>query len=208
MEKKIITHLNDLTHKYESAAQTRRQHQYFGLPGEFRTRYPTELVFPNMESGRMDELYSTDENMLIDLEEESNQINEETLRKFGKYVIFISYMYSIYVYLAVICHKKPKNMVEYFKLAPSVYIKVHYYYISQEELWVKYENLINKVEQNIELSEIEALDIGFISKFISKEYAQEVTKSLTNIFKNAIISDEKLKIDVAVILGGMIRKHF
>ena len=208
MKKKKPAHLNDKTMKYKSAAQTKRQHQYLGLPGEFKTRYPQELVFPNMESGRMDELYSTDQNMLVDLEEETKEITEKTLRKFGKYVIFISYMYSIYVYLAVICHKKPKKAEECFQLSPSVYIKVHYYYISQRELWERYDNLIKKVKHNIELTDMEALDIAFISKFISKEHAQKVTKTLVDVFRNAIISDERLKIDVAAILGAMISKHF
>ena len=146
--------------------------------------------------------------MLIDLEEESGAISKKTLKKFGKYVIFLSYMYSIYVYLAVICHKKPKKTEECFQLSPSVHIKVHYYYIPQKELWKRYDNLINKVEHNIELTDMEALDIAFISKFISKEYAQKVIFRLTTLFNNAIIPDIKLEIDVAAILGAMIEKHF
>ena len=208
MEKKKFTHLNDRTRKYESAAQASRQHQYFGLPGEFKTRYPQEIVFPNMETGRMDELYSTDQGMLIDLEEESNPITEKTLQKFGRYVIFVSFMYSINVYLAVICHTNPKKLEECYQLSPTVFIRVHYCYIGQNELWDKYDNIISKVQHNIELSDIEALDIAFISKFISKEYAQNVTKSLITLFNNAVIPDRKLKIDVAAILGATIRKHF
>ena len=55
-----IYHLNDRTMKYLSMAQAKRQHQYLGLPGNFKTRLPQEVVFPNMDIGRADEYYLTD----------------------------------------------------------------------------------------------------------------------------------------------------
>ena len=106
MNGKKIHHLNDRTMKYKTLAQTKRQHQYLGLPGEFKIHYPHEIVFPNMESGRLDALYSTNINMLVNLEEETKKPNEKTFEKFGKYVIFISYMYSRNLYLAVLCYLK------------------------------------------------------------------------------------------------------
>ena len=111
------------------------------------------------------------------------------------------------VQLAVICHKDPKNFPKCYKKSPSVYIKIHYYYIPQEELWAKYENVINKVEQKEELTDMEALDIAFIPKFISKDKAPFVTEYLAKTFKDAIITDNELKRDVGVILGAMILKN-
>lgn len=52
MKKDNIHHLNDRTLKYLVLAQSKRLHQYLGLPGEFKTRLPQEVIFPNMESGR------------------------------------------------------------------------------------------------------------------------------------------------------------
>jgi len=40
MKNKNMHHLNDKTHKYLSYAQSKRQHQYLNLPGEFKQRYP------------------------------------------------------------------------------------------------------------------------------------------------------------------------
>ncbi len=62
-----IYHLNDRTMKYLSMAQAKRQHQYLGLPGNFKTRLPQEVVFPNMDIGRADEYYLTDNDLLINL---------------------------------------------------------------------------------------------------------------------------------------------
>lgn len=53
--------------KYLSMAQAKRQHQYLGLPGNFKTRLPQEVVFPNMDIGRADEYYLTDNDLLINL---------------------------------------------------------------------------------------------------------------------------------------------
>lgn len=203
-----IYQINDRTMKYLTLIQTKHQHEYFGLPGEFEARYPQEIVFPNMEAGRADELYSTKENMMIDFEEESGHINDTTLMKISNYVIFADFMYSKRLYVAILTHRNPANFPKYFKRSPSIIIKIHYYYLSQEDLWEKYENLINKIGQKIELTDKESLDIAFVSKFIYKEYGQYVTQSLAKLFKFAKIADKKLKRDVCVILGAQIVKHF
>lgn len=208
MNENRIYHLNDRTHKYQSMAQSRRQHYYLGLPGEFKTRLPQEIIFPNMDSGRLDECYLNDEETVICLEEESDMITPVTLKKFAKYVIFLSYMnYPKEVLLCVICHKNPGKYFEIYEHGPSCHIKVFYYYLPQKELREKYENVINKVEQKEELSETEALDIAFVSKFISKKDASEAIETLSYAFKNAKINDKLLKTDVGVILGAMIVKR-
>lgn len=207
MKESKIYHINDRTMKYLTLAQTKRQHQYLGLPGEFKTRLAQEIVYPNLTSARADELYCTNENLLIDLEEESGEITEKTLMKFAKYIIFAGYRHTHNIYLAVICHKDPKKDFECFKISPSLYLKVHYYHFSQNELWIKYENIICKVKQKERLTETEALDIAFVSKFISQDYALEIIESLTEAYKNALIEDAALKLDIGVILGGMILKR-
>ncbi len=203
-----IYHINDRTMKYISLAQSKRQHQYLRLPGKLKIRLPQEITFPNLEVGRVDEIYVNDEGLIIDLEEESRYITPNTLEKFGKYVIFFSYRYLNKVYLAVLCHKDPKKEFEYYEYAPSLYIKIHYFYFPQDELWEKYENIINKIRHNIELTEREALDMAFVPKFISKKYAPEVTETLIKIFNDAKIEDELLKLDIGAILTGMVLKHF
>ena len=176
MKKKKIYHINDRTMKYLTLVQVKRQHKYLGLPGEFKARYPQEIVFPNMEAGRADEFYSTKENWIINLEEESDDVSDVTLRKISNYAIFADFMYSGEVYCAILCHKDPSKYPEYYERSPSIFIKLHYYHLSQDELWAKYENVINKIEQKETLSEDETLDIAFVPKFISKENGPYITE--------------------------------
>ena len=75
----------DISFKYSSIALNKRLHEYLGLPGTYERRYPTEVVTRDMENRRMDELYKTEENMLINLEEESSTLTENTLKKFAIY---------------------------------------------------------------------------------------------------------------------------
>lgn len=207
MEEEPIYHLNDMTMKYKTMAQTRRQHKYLGLPGEYISLFPNEIVFPNIDAGRVDSYYAATDDLLINLEEESEEVGDKTSSKLGKYAIFGDYFYSRKMYSAVICHKDPKKEFEYFERAPSIFIKIHYIYFEQSELWKKYDNIMKKVEQKHKLSEMEALDIAFIPKFISKENAPYIIDSLTSAFKAAIIEDKKLKMDIGIILGGMVLKH-
>ena len=204
MGEKHTTHLNDKTMKYKSMTQTQRQHQYLGLPGKLKLRYPQEVVFPDMDTGRMDELYLTDQDILVDFEEKSEHIGPKTFKKYNK---FIRYIYNKEVYHVALCHKKPKKEFECYRASPSNYIKIHCIYISQKELWNRYEKVIRKDEQKEELTDKEALDMAFVSKFIDAQHRQFVIDSLTKSFKNAIIKDKKLKMDVAVILDVMISKH-
>ena len=208
MKVKKIYQINDRTMKYKSLILNKHQHRYLNLPGEFEARYPQEIVFPNMDAGRADEFYSTVEGLMINLEEESGDITEKVLEKISNYVVFADFMYSKKPYSAVICHKDPKKLFEYYERSPSIIIKVHYIYIPQEILWIKYENLIKKIEQKVELSINESLDIAFIPKFISKENGQYVTESLAKAFKSVKLNKKILKRDIGVLLGAMILKHF
>ena len=204
MKLKKPHHLNDTTHKYAAMAFRRRMHEYLGLPGTYHRRYPTEVVLRTMATGRMDELYSTKEGMLINLEEESDVVTEKTLAKLGKYKTFASFIYGKPLYTGVICLKNPKNFPKEYEISPTDIIRPKYYYFSQEKLWKNYDTIINKVEHNIELSEKEALHIAFVPKYISKKYSEYVTKSFSKLFKHAKIPDEKLKRDIAFILMTMI----
>ena len=197
-------HINDTTHKYAAMAFRKRMHEYLGLPGTYHRRYPTEVVLRTMATGRMDELYSTKEGMLINLEEESDVVTEKTLAKLGKYKTFASFTYGMPLYTSVICLKNPKNFPKEYEISPTDIIRPKYYYFSQEKLWKNYDTIINKVEHNIELSEKEALHIAFVPKYISKKYSEYVTKSFSKLFKHAKIPDEKLKRDIAFILMTMI----
>lgn len=208
MKIKKIYHIDDRTMKYQSLILNRHQHHYLGLPGTFEARYPQEIVFPNMSAGRADEFYSTLDCLLVNLEEESGKITDEVLEKISNYVVFADFMYSKKPYSAIICHKDPGKPFEYYERAPSIVIKVHFIYIPQEELWKKYDNLINKIEHKEELTINESMDIAFVPKFISKEDGKFVTESLAKAFKYAIINESIPKIDIAVLLGAMILKHF
>ena len=182
----------------------KKMHEYLGLPWTYHRRYPTEVVLRTMATGRMDELYSTKEGMLINLKEESDVVTEKTLAKLGKYKTFASFTYGMPLYTGVICLKNPKNFPKEYEISPTDIIRPKYYYFSQEKLWKNYDTVINKVEHNIELSEKEALHIAFVPKYISKKYSEYVTKSFSKLFKHAKIPDEKLKRDIAFILMTMI----
>lgn len=207
MKIKKIYHIDDRTMKYQSLILNRHQHNYLGLPGTFEARYPQEIVFPNMAAGRADEFYSTLEGMLVNLEEESGEITDAVLEKISNYVIFADFMYSKKPYSAIICHKDPGKLFEYYERSPSIIIKVHFIYISQEKLWKKYENIINKIKHKEKLNIDETLDMVFVPKFISKEDGKFVTESIAKEFKNAKVNEEIPRIDIAVLLGAMILKH-
>ena len=204
MKTKKPYHKDDLTHKYSAMAFKKRFHKYLGLPGNYYHRYPTEVVLRTMESGRMDELYSTKEGILVNLEEESGDVTEKTLKKLAKYKTFGSFIYAMPMVTAIICKKNPKNFPKEYKISETDILRPLYFYFPQDRLWQYYENVINKINQNIKLSEKEALDIAFIPKYISEKYAENVTRSLAKVFDKSIMPDKELKRDIAVILETMI----
>ena len=95
MNNNLPFHLNDITFKYSAMAFRKRQHSYLGLPGEYIRRYPNEIVLRNLKTGRMDELYSVTGRLLINLEEESGDVDEKTMEKCSRYRIFSNFIYQI-----------------------------------------------------------------------------------------------------------------
>lgn len=152
MKSKKPYHKYDLTHKYSAMAFKKRLHQYLELPGHYHRRYPTEVVLRTMESGRMDELYSTIEGLLINLEEESGTVTEKTLKKLAKYKTFGSFIYGQPMLTAIICKKNPKNFPKEYKISETDILRPKYFHFPQEKIWENYENVINKINQNIKLS--------------------------------------------------------
>ena len=207
MKYKKPYHLHDRTMKFNSQAVSRRQHEYLKLPGTFKALYPQEIIYPDMTNGRADDIHSNTDDTIINLEEERKDVTPETLEKIGRYVLFISYLYSRDVYVAIICHKDPTKYKKSIKLCDALEMHVNYIYFSDKELLKKYENIICKVKQKVELSDNEALDFAFIPKFISEEKGPLISKSLAHYYRDAIIKDKKLKLDVGAILGVYILKH-
>ena len=123
-------------------------------------------------------------------------------------MIYGIYKYNLDVYTVVLCHEDPKRDFNCKGMMPRVIWKFINVYFTQDELWDKYDNVINKIKHKIELDDNEALDLAFLGKFISKKNAQFVLESIVKVFNDSIIPKQKLKIDVAVVTDGMILKHF
>ena len=194
--------------KYQALTQTKLLHRYLKLPGEFKRQYPQEVILDNMKAGRMDILYITDEGLLINLEEESDYIGPKTFRKYTKYHKFVRSKYNKELYICAICHKNPQEKIKLHYADPSTIIIIHYIHFTQEELWKKYDNVINKVKHKQKLTETEAMDMSFIAKFINNEYKEYVVESIVSAFKDAIIENAKLKMDVGVVIHAIMTETF
>ena len=199
---------NDKSLKYIYVAHLKRQHQYLGLSGEYVKKCPHEVIYPGMEGGRMDGPYLSSEDIFVDIEEESGKITPKTKEKYVKYGHFVSYRYYPKKYhLVVICHQDPGKKTETIIAGPSVHIIIHYIYFSDAELLDKYEKLINKVDAKSKLSDMEALDIVHIPKYIDKKFKVEILDGITQRYEKIIIEDRLLRMDVFLLLKAMIEKH-
>lgn len=177
--------------KYQTYKLSELQQEYLEFPGDFEALYPQEIINSKMEGERADDIHSSTTGELINVEEESDYVTEETLRdKNSKYALLMANEYTMNIFLAIICHKDPKNFPKSFKSGQELEFHFNYYYFPKDELLEKHENIINKIEHKEKLTMKEALEIAFIPKYIGYGKGPEITKSLAYNFNKAIIKEK------------------
>lgn len=199
--------ISDMSFKYSQMKLTQRLHEWLGLKGKYSATYPTEVITKDMENLRMDGLYKVIEDMLVNLEAQSTPVKEKELKRFWKYRVWCEQTYGLPVLTVIICTADPDKCLKYLEITESDIIKPLYIFFSEKEVSKKYNNLMNKINNNEKLSDLEALDIAFLPLIAPSKKASRITEEMCEILKNDKNIDKNLKIDIAFILQLMIFKN-
>ena len=70
--------------KYQTYQLSQLQHEYLELR-RFKAIYPQEIIKSKIECGRANDIHSSTTEELINVEEESDYVTEETLKNYWRY---------------------------------------------------------------------------------------------------------------------------
>ena len=87
-----------------------------------------------------------------------------------------------------------------FKLHPNV--------VTKEKISKRLTILDDKIKNNHEISQKDAMYFAYISIFVKKEYAKETMEKISNLFPKIKKIEPNLELDIHQILKKMIKYHF
>lgn len=176
--------------------------EYFNLDDVLISSEPTEIITQDNKTLRMDYVFKTKDNKLVDLEFHTGNIKEKNLVKFNSYITTIHSKTNMRTDLYVIASGKRDSSVLSYVPSNSHEFKAETIFIRELDGEKKLKNVKRKIKNNIKLTKKEQLDLIFIPLMEDKEkqeqLAEEVCK-LTNQL-SYLTEEEKYKIKKAQML--------
>ena len=161
-------------------------HDYLHLPGKYKRKCNTEFTTLNHSTLRMDELHENDANELIQVESESTAIYEKDFWRFSKYESYSRLKNNTSVVTAIIYTGNPNHGLKQYDISST--LNIHPIFISFKEMDgdEKIRNIKEKIQNNIQLTQDDALDLVFIPLMKYKNQPKDM------IFKSyKLLKDEK-----------------
>ncbi len=211
---KEVHHPNDITNIYFTQVIPEILHRYFRLPGRFLRNYTTRIVRKDGSEWEMDWLILVEvyvngsfERILINVEFQSSRVTKEKIKIISDYKDYAKTYYGLPVLSVVIITEGFESSEKEYSIVDSEILRPVYFYITEEEIIKRLNNLEEKINNNIELSDDEGLDIVFLAMFASSKGAEEITKKLAKLFCKDKTLREPLKDYIGYGLSIMIDKN-
>ena len=211
---KKVHHPNDITNIYFMQVIPEILHHYFRLPGRFIRNYTTRIVRRDGSEGDMDWLILVEvyvngsvERILINVEFQSSRVTKKKIKIISDYNDYAKTYYGLPVLSIVIITDGFESSEKEYSIVDSEILRPVYFYISQEDIIKRLNNLEEKINNNEQLSDDEGLDMVFVAMFASRRDAEEITKKLAKLFLNDKSLIGPLKDYIGYGLSIMIKKN-
>ena len=215
--RKNVHHPNDVSTKYLQETNGEELFNFFKLPGKFVKSYPKTIVRRDGSQIEMDWLVLADpdnitlfERTLINVEFQTKRVSEEKIKVISDYKDYSKTYFALPVLTIIIVFDEKEyeeSLKEYCSTASDI-LRPIYIHMPWKEIEKRFNNLKSKINNRKKLSKEEAFDIAFLPMFAPKQKAGPITETITKLFKMEKTLEEKLKSDIAYVLGIMIRKYF
>lgn len=206
-----IHHPNDIINKYFVDIMPEKLKNYFGLPGEFTSNFPTKIFKRDGSEREMDWLMLVKidgEEVLTLAEFQSYAVGEEKIKVIADCADYSKIYYGRPILTVIIITDGYESSIKEYQRTSSYILKPIYIRMTEEELTKRLNNLENKILNHKKLTDDEALDIVFLPMFAPKNKAKFVTKKITRLFHKDNSLTGVFRCDIAFGLSIMIRKYF
>ena len=185
-----------------------RIHNYLKIPGKFKHNCSNEYPGPDGEK-RIDVCYIiclNDKRQLVDLEDESSRVNDETLKKIIHYSRNIECGRNIPVVSVITTTVPLDKCLKEMKISETKILKPIIISFPEFDGEEKLENLRNKVNNGNIIDEMEALDLLFITKMFKKDN-ELILEEVCELLSKMKVEDLEFKENMKICMQCVIHKY-
>ena len=185
-----------------------RIHNYLKIPGKFKHNCSNEYPGPDGEK-RIDVCYIiclNDKRQLVDLEDESSRVNDETLKKIIHYSRNIECGRNIPVVSVITTTVPLEKCLKEMKISETKILKPIIISCPEFDGEEKLENLRNKINNGKIIDEMEALDLLFITKMFKKDN-ELILEEVCELLSKMKVEDLEFKENMKICMQCVIHKY-
>ena len=185
-----------------------RIHNYLKIPGKFKHNCSNEYPGPDGEK-RIDVCYIiclNDKRQLVDLEDESSRVNDETLKKIIHYSRNIECGRNIPVVSVITTTVPLEKCLKEMKISETKILKPIIISFPEFDGEEKLENLRNKINNGKIIDEMEALDLLFITKMFKKDN-ELILEEVCELLSKMKVEDLEFKENMKICMQCVIHKY-
>ncbi|WP_405304245.1 hypothetical protein [Methanobrevibacter sp.] len=199
-----MKNLEDKFFKYYWEKLPKELHYYIGEPGNYKKKYPTEIVTVNNENFIMDQLYERDDGLLNNVESQSSPTYKKELLRFNDYQRHSSINYKKPVNTIILYTGNPNHGLYELWVSETNLLKPKYIIFKEMNGNIKLNNLRYKINNNLSLNCIEAQDLVLIPLMNIDGNIEDIVEELCHLMKkdksiNDDLKFELLKLEVFII---------
>ena len=185
-------------------------HEFYNLPGEYIGSECNE--YPNVDGGipRADIVYEVKMKdgsiSMINIEDETSYVNEDTLKKSYNYKSNIYYK-TKHPVISVITTTLPEDKcLKELWISPTDLFKPFVISLQDENAWKRLNTLIDKAKKQEEFSDIEGLELINLPRFCSENH-QKAIEEICSVLYDLKIKDDYVKNELIYSMQCMIHKY-
>ncbi len=208
MTSKIVNH-RDISIKFAYKTLGEVIHNYFNLDGKYLGLKDNEVVTMYGENLRKDISYQRSGQITNSMELQNYPVDMNKLGKISEYVIDVLRNDDQQLADSIILTSvDPKYCEKMIKLTETLILEPMYIYISPDKVMKMFNNIENKVLNNLILSYREEVEFIIVAIFVPNNKKEEITSKLCELFgEYSKIMDYKVSLKISFVLWMMIERN-
>ena len=203
-------HDEDLFYKFIFRKLKIRMHHYLGYGGKKMDFQNPEQVPLSKDDKFMDVAYIIDDKTFYNVENQSTPTYEEKLQDIYKYHIYGEVESGMPLKSVVFSTANPNHGIEKLKIDYGMKISPDYIYLKNKNISKILSNLEYKVENNLRLSDSEAIDLLLLPdmNWDIELNTEELFEIICSLLRDAYLSDEEFKRNLIKCEQKMLKRFF
>lgn len=204
-----MTNPEDALIKRQAAYAGDVKHKYYNFPGEYICPYINEIPKADGTRLRVDSAYFIlldGEEMIMNHEDESFRVDENTLKKLYDYAVIMEYFTGRHSLSAISTPVPIEKCLRKYKPSPSITFEPIIKSCPEYDAWERINIIRDKIENNESFLNEEALDLVMIPRMANGNH-EEILEIVCELLTEIKLLDEEFRLELVIEMRYMIHKY-